>query len=179
MKRNGFWLTSIGVLLAATGCGESGAAESRSDTNEATSAAQATQIALADEAEASTPADQPAEADWSGINDAATRAAIDGHLDSFAQETGQRFGLLVVDSLSGADRFQAAGEAAFDLGTPAIVVSLDQRDIQLVGDEALAYDVASRERIARETAAYFDRGDFAEGVSHALDAILASWNAPG
>lgn len=119
---------------------------------------------------------EPAAADWSGINDAEVRTVIDKRLAAFSEEAQVRWSLLVVDKHEGDDLWQAAGMAAFDLGGPAIVVSTDQKDIQFVGDEALAYAVEGRTRLAKETAEFLDRGEFVEGVEHAIKGIKAIWN---
>ena len=107
------------------------------------------------------------------------QAAIAARVDAFARRTGYRYGFLAVDRLADEDRFGAAGMAAWDLGTPAIVASIEQRDVQIVGDEALAYMEDTRNRIAGETADYFNRGEFEAGVNHALEQIEASWSSEG
>ncbi len=115
-------------------------------------------------------------ADWSGLNNPKVQAAIAARVEAFAERTGYRYGFLAVDRLDDNDRFLAAGKAAWDLGTPAIVASIQQRDIQIVGDEALAYFEETRGRIADDTSEYFDRGEFEAGVQNALAQIEASWN---
>lgn len=160
-----------GLAMVATGALVVGC----SGTDEATAAEDSAAAGAPDTNEVSETAAEPAAADWSRLNDSAVRAAIDARLEEFYQSNGQRFGLLVVDSLGGGDRFQAAGEAAFSLGMPAIVVSTNDKNIQFVGDEALAYMADERARMATETAEYFNRGEFEQGVDHALDEIEHAW----
>ena len=131
-------------------------------------------------ADASDPVAEPEdEFGWEGLDDPEVQAAIAARVDAFARRTGYRYGFLAVDRLADEDRFGAAGMAAWDLGTPAIVASIEQRDVQIVGDEALAYMEDTRNRIAGETADYFNRGEFEAGVNHALEQIEASWSSEG
>lgn len=162
----------LGAALAMTGCSpESDASETRPvETKDS-----ANEVANAPE----TQADNQAESKWRELNDPGVQAAIVARVDAFAQRTGYRYGFLAVDRLDGDDRFAAAGEAAWDLGTPAIVASIEQRDVQIVGDEALAYMEDTRKRIASETAEYFDRGEFEAGVTYALQQIEKSWSEGG
>jgi hypothetical protein len=152
-------VTALSVALLACS-GETGAAGAENSDAGAAAPAEG----------AADSAAEPETADWTGIEDPETRAAIDARLAAFANEYGP-FGLVVVDALEGDDHWTAAGEAAFDLGMPAIVVSTGQREIHFAGDEALAYFEDFRAELAEETAAYFDRGEFAEGIDHALTRI--------
>lgn len=157
------------AVSALAGCSNTGQPTATESTDDA---AAATEEEAADTAQAVV---EPAVADWSQINDSTVRAAIDAQLEKFYEANGERFGLLVVESLPSGDPFQAAGEAAFSLGMPAIVVATDQKDIQFVGDEALAYMADDRARMAKETAEYFDRGEFEQGIDHALGEIERVW----
>ena len=128
-----------------------------------------TQDAVANE-DAAAPEQAAAEADWTGINDNAVRTAIESKL------AAKDMGLVVVERHKSDDFWGDAGMAAMDLGKPAMVVSTGQKDIQFVGDEGLAYFQEDRARIAKETAEFFDRGEYEQGVEHALkqiDAVFA------
>ncbi|MBC2778318.1 hypothetical protein [Parasphingopyxis marina] len=152
-------LAALSVTLFACS-GETDAASADGDNVEA--------VAVSDDAPDS--ATEPQAADWTGIEDPGTHAAIDARLADFANEYGP-FGLVVVEALEGDDHWTAAGKASFDLGMPAIVVSTSQHEIHFAGDEGLAYFEDFRAELAEETAAYFDRGEFVEGVDHALGRI--------
>ena len=160
--------TALTVALLA-GCSNGG------EANGAETADHATALGAPETGDTGEAIVEPATADWTQLNDSALRAAIDAKLEAFYQANDQRFGLLVVDSLPAGDPFQAAGEAAFPLGMPAIVVVTGKKDIQFVGDDALAYMADDRARMAKETAAYFDRGEFEQGIDHALSEIQRAW----
>lgn len=151
--------------LALLACGEPEADAADADATTETAEATDTEAAPVD-----TAAEEAATNDWSGLNDPATRAAIEERLDAHAGEFGG-FNFVVVDAFEGDDDWTAAGMAADETGGPAIVVSTGDRIIHFAGDEGLAYFVDFRAELNDEVAAYFDRGEYAEGIEHALERI--------
>lgn len=132
--------------------------------------AQGAQSAAAQTQQAGAIAPAPADADWAGLKDEATRSAIDTALAAKADEIG-RFSFVAVENFAEEDDWLAAGLAASETGGPAIVVSTGQKIIHFAGDEGLAYFADFRSKLAEETAAYFDRGEFVAGVDHAAARI--------
>ncbi|MGP1283662.1 MAG: hypothetical protein ACTS1X_11850 [Parasphingopyxis sp.] len=154
---------ALAVSLLACGEPDANAADIAADG--ATGPAEATDSAVAE------PVTEDAIAtDWSGLDDPATRAAIDERLDTHAGEFGG-FNFVVVNAFEQEDDWLAAGLLAQETNGPAIVVSTSQRIIHFAGDEGLAYFEDFRAELAGETAGYFDRGEFVEGIEHALERI--------
>lgn len=175
--------TLLAVLAASTviqACSESSgnaADESENMQVEDIAASENTEEEAAPdtEGEAGEATQESTSTDWTQINDSAIRAEIDQRLAAFQEEYFDRFNLLVVDRLDGADRWQAAGEAAFELGGPTIVVATEQRDVQIVGDEALAYLEEDRIRLQNGLAEHFNRGEFVTGIETFLRDVVPVW----
>lgn len=118
----------------------------------------------------------PEASDWSGLMDDATRAAIDSVLAAKSDQIG-RFSFVAVENFEEEDDWLAAGLAASETGGPAIVVSTGQEIIHFAGDEGLAYFTDFRAKLADETADYFDRGEFVEGIEHATNRIAECYQS--
>lgn len=165
-------LTIAGLLA---GCGEpaktdSGPTAIATGDGETTAAAPAEPVAAT-----TTPSPtSTAEAGWAGLHDAATQTKLKKRVKEFFEEyNAGPFGLMFVDSLSGKDHRLAAGKLAFKTGAPAIVISIDQKEIFFVGDESFTPEFSGP--ATKAMAAKFDKGDYEGGIEDGLTAIFVDW----
>lgn len=177
MSKKPTLLAIIFAAAAVQACSEAAETPAAEITSEDVAASEPTANPVAGDSaadEAAVPQEE-ARADWTQLNDSAIRAQIDQRLAAFQEEYFDRFNLLVVEQLEGEDRWQAAGLAASEQGGPTIVVATGQRDVQIVGDEALAYLEEDRIRLQNDLAAHFDRGEFVAGFDNFLSQIVPIW----
>ncbi|MBH5321812.1 TPM domain-containing protein [Aurantiacibacter sediminis] len=165
---------ALTIALGLSACGSSEEVDNSGLGEEPVAEADVYDAAVTD----SVDTDMPTEGNWLGIERA--RGEIEEVLASAGDEYAPAFHFVIVESLdldtaSGETPFMAAGLAAADQGGPTIVVSTQDKQVHITGDEGLAYMVEDRNRIEGAMADYFDRGEYVEGIRQGLS-MIDEWN---
>ena len=121
---------------------------------------------------AETPESKPA--GWAGLHDRAVQARMKKRVKQFYETYNEPFGLVFTDRFKGDDSRLAAGQLAFDTGTAAVVIAIDQKDVQFVGDESFTDSFSNS--AGQAVAANFAAGDYDGGIETAIGEISQLWS---